>query len=313
MKRILIIFCLGTAMLTTGGDIHAQTLRDAWKQLKSAVSTDNGRSQATHSTSNDPIVIKEIKAIGNPRTGEIVFELLLHCNRHNGTTFSTYVTKAIDENGTEAISYTVSRIDNPEPVKAPVVEGEDTRMRLSAMSSIVVNPQVQTLRSVQFAGIKSPVTSIPIEWKAQEVKYSLYPAEHYLVENRNVYKGTEVLPFTGRMVIEPTQYYGENRYYTYSKGGELYLCGIVGDRATGNVRIIVNVKGQWDGDCQMFDSDGNAISGSMEKFFGATSWNKPTEIYSKILKINVSVDSFQKITINNCTFKNVPIQWIDVK
>jgi len=272
---------------------------------------------------SNPVVVKEIKAIGDSRTGEIEFELLIHCNGYLSTNdlddgqranvLSTWVERAVDDKGREAISYTASRIDSPNAKSAPIVKGEDTRMRLSGYSGIVVSPDVQTLRSVSFYNVSNTVTNVPIEWKTPEERVAIYPAEHYLVLGRNVYEGTHVTPFTGRMEITPTKYYDSEKYYTYSDGNYLYLSGVVGNRATGEVRLIIKMKGDWTGTVQMFDDNGDAYSDEMEKMFGVSNTGVLVETFSKILKMSPEVKSFQKIKIKNRTFKDVPIQWVDVK
>lgn len=70
-----------TAFLCFGNTLEAQILRDAWKELKKAVTIDDGKNKknstnkSTNQTGSGPVHFTNLKAYGDPTTGRLILKV----------------------------------------------------------------------------------------------------------------------------------------------------------------------------------------------------------------------------------------------
>ncbi len=179
--------------------------------------------------------------------------------------------------------------------------------------------------------------SVPIIWREHATAKAVRPAEYYLNGRKeNMTGGTEVNPYAGRMVkmlsddVMPT-YDPSSRQkdIDINRTINLELKGVVGNSATGLICPIFSIMTTHDDDdlpnilrVTLYDEDGN------KRVMDGKAYLSPQGVWTEAGDLTTTIDpnsatlqkmtvivgnSWQSSSMRVFEFKDVPIQWIEVK
>ncbi len=326
MKKTISLLTL-TILLCVGGSAQAQILRDAWKELKKAVTIDNGNSKqsstnkSANQTGSEPVHFTNLKAYGDPATGILSFKVDATRTAKSAYAISLGVLSVTDDKGNTIPSHTR---DNKNSLPwYPITDNLATKITIQGNESVVVNPDVRMLKKVVLCGSNgdrwpgelATFYNIPIEWEPRDPHPACWPAEHYL-SRRHVFEGTPVIEHTG-FIETAKEGDWDGIKYAINHGSFIHLSGIVGNRKTGEVRIIIKLNGSMSmnsSETKFFDEDGNMYQQESDVFLpsGESSTGYFSELVSKPFKVPTSVKRIQKLTISCWSFTDIPIQWVEL-
>lgn len=326
MKKTTSLLTL-TVLLCVSGSAQAQILKDAWKELKKAVTIDNGNSKqsstnkSANQTGSEPVHFTNLKAYGDPATGILSFKVDATRTAKSAYAISLGVLSVTDDKGNTIPSYTR---DNKNALPwYPITDNLATKITIRGNESVVVNPDVRMLKKVVLCGSNgdrwpgelATFNNVPIEWEPRDPHPACWPAEHYL-SRRHVFEGTPVIEHTG-FIETAKEGDWDGIKYAINHGTFIHLSGIVGNRKTGEVRIIIKFYGSMSmnsSETKFFDEDGNMYEQKSDVFLpsGVSSTSYFTELVSKPFKVPTSVKRIQKLTISCWSFTDIPIQWVEL-
>ena len=307
--------------------MQAQILRDAWRELKKAVTIDDGKGKSNNNnnsnpSSSAPVQFTDLKVTGDPESGRLFFSVKATRTAKSAYAISLGVMSVTDDRGNIIPSYTN---DNKNGLPwYPITDGIGTHITIAGNESVVVNPTVKTLQKVILCGSNgdrwpenlATFTNVPIEWATRDSHPACWPAEHYL-SRRTVFEGTPVVEHTG-WIETAKEGEWDGVKYAINHDSYIHLAGIVGNAKTGEVRIIIKFYGSMSkmspSDIKFYDEDGNMYQQETDVFFpkGVSSTSYFTELVSTPFKVPTSVKRIQKLTISCWSFTNIPIQWVEL-
>lgn len=327
MRKIITLLSI-TAFLCFGNTLEAQILRDAWKELKKAVTIDDGKNKknstnkSTNQTGSEPVHFTNLKAYGDPTTGRLILKVEASRTAKSAYAISLGVLSVTDDKGNTIPSYTR---DNKNSLPwYPITDNLATKITIRGNESVIVDPDVRMLKKVVLCGSNgdrwpgelATFYNIPIEWEARDPHPACWPAEHYL-SRRHVFEGTPVVEYTG-FIETAKEGDWDGIKYAINHGSFIHLSGIVGNRTTGEVRIIIKLNGTMSkisySNTEFYDEDGNMYQQKSDVFLPSNvlSTDYFTELVSKPFKVPTTVKRIQKLTISCWSFTDIPIQWVEL-
>ena len=188
--------------------------------------------------------------------------------------------------------------------------------------------------------------NVPIIWRTHTTPPACRPAEYYLTmkHNENMVGGTAVVPYGGGMEKNRWSRYGELghcngdsycREVVLNRTINLELKGVVGNASTGEICPIFALMTTHDenwlveiSSVDLYDEEGN-YSHIGEKYYTEKSYFLPDGFWTEVADLTTTVApgsaTLQKMTVlvsmkydgdgpaRIFEFRDVPIQWIDVK
>ena len=257
------------------------------------------------------------KVTGNPATGEVTVVFDRFWRDKPTVLEETWSIYATDNRGTI----------HPVEVKSPPFKG----MWTSSTISFYVGKGVTKLTELEFISLwakgggnhdEYKYSDKDIEWMPYDTIYPAWSAEDY-VAGKYTDEGTRAIPYTGRTeVIEVAGVILEEGYVP------LRLIGVVGDRQTGSVALVMRAHAIQGGRHSLqighvtaFDEDGNTYDGD----YGYNPATVPlvtdvdVELRRYPFKVPVGTTSLQRVEIvvlrdsfNKTKYvcDDVPIQWV---
>lgn len=178
----------------------------------------------------------------------------------------------------------------------------------------------------------------PIIWHTHATDKACRPAEYYLndQQNENMTGGTAVTPYTGGMTKQLSEYsssnfggYRDDRDVVINRTINLELKGVVGNIQTGMICPIFSIMTTHDDDyypnilnINLYDEDGNRRFIEGKPYYSPENfWTEVGDLTTRITPGSATLQKMIVLVGNSSysttervfTFKDVPIQWIEVK
>lgn len=265
----------------------------------------------------NPIVITSLRVVGDPISRQLDFYATVVPVTSTGPTIYLRLLSISDDQG---------HVLNCSPERyctSPIIQGSATTIKLTLPGeySLIVGPNVKTLKQVKLYGTdeynrtSATFTNVPIEWDTPKIFPACWPAENYMSRKHRV-EGTPVIPYTGRV----EKALGSSGFAD-SDGGIIRLAGVVGCKNSGYIVFIIKYKGaetSWETswNVKLYDEDGNMYTSNDIYEFSfypkeRLSETLLEELTSDTFKVSSSMTHIQKLTINDWSFYDIPIQWIE--